>query len=71
MYLTVPAVISTRSANTRRFAAVHHAAAAQSDEKLAIKLLDIPQSIEDHCIVYDVFTEVSILEEYKYHRGIW
>lgn len=53
-----------------RFGNVYLATVPSSPDPLAVKLMDRPTSIYDHCVLYDVYTEVAIMEQLRFCEGV-
>jgi serine/threonine protein kinase len=53
-----------------RFGTVYLATAPSCAEPLAVKLVDVPSSIHEHCMLYDVYTEIAIMEMLKSNEAI-
>lgn len=37
----------------------------EGGSKVAVKLMDLPRSLHDRCVVHDIFTEISVLDIFK------
>lgn len=37
---------------------------------VAIKILPLPKSISERCVLHDIFTEIAVLEELRLERGV-
>jgi hypothetical protein len=35
------------------------------DQEVAVKLMPVPKSIHDRCVLHDIFTEILILDKWK------
>jgi hypothetical protein len=40
-------------------------AAKLFDQEVAVKLMPVPKSIHDRCVLHDIFTEILILDKWK------
>ena len=53
-----------------RYGSVHACTLPFSDEQFAVKMVDLPENSLDQCVLYDVYTEIAIMEKFKYQNNV-
>mmetsp|Transcript_18645 Transcript_18645/g.25756 ORF Transcript_18645/g.25756 Transcript_18645/m.25756 type:complete len:973 (+) Transcript_18645:2-2920(+) len=47
------------------FGVVYQAYLPQLQERVAVKMMDVPKNIFDRCVLHDIFTEITILDRFR------